>query len=311
MTQNELERRLRWFDRGSVAFERAYPALRSELLPAGAPAVYLCPLCITRTSLKAFVRDTVRLNQLTLEHVPLQKLGGRPLVLTCVECNNTAGTRLDAHAHKADRFVSGEFTNRPVEVKIGTVTVNMMMSMNKKDIVLNGLHGHNADAAQQALTDHFEQQITNNNKDWSLTLNFRRDRHDPESARVSWLRAAYLVAFAKFGYRFALGEALHAVREKIRDPRLDAIRTFKIVATAAESRTRNLVAVTEPQELKGSLAVQMGRHIVLLPRPDDLTLYSRLRAHRVAGNKRLMFDGTPLDWPRGPEHAWDLMATDG
>ncbi len=39
---------------------------------------------------------------LTDEHVPPKAVGGQPLLLTCANCNHTAGSRLDAHAERRE-----------------------------------------------------------------------------------------------------------------------------------------------------------------------------------------------------------------
>ena len=77
-------RRKRWFDLGADALER----LRPER-----PRSYACPLCGSLFPPEALDRDA-----LSVEHVPPQALGGRPLVLLCRQCNNRTGARIDAHA---------------------------------------------------------------------------------------------------------------------------------------------------------------------------------------------------------------------
>ena len=79
-------RRREWFDRGARALVAARPA---------GPEVYCCPLC-----LRGF--DAEHMDHLSIEDVPPRSVGGRPLLLTCRECNNKHGTELDAHA-KAGR----------------------------------------------------------------------------------------------------------------------------------------------------------------------------------------------------------------
>ena len=51
---------------------------------------FICPIC-----LKTF--DFSDYDNITIEHVPPEKLGGRPLLLTCKDCNNVCGSNLDVH----------------------------------------------------------------------------------------------------------------------------------------------------------------------------------------------------------------------
>jgi len=49
--------------------------------------------------------------QLSVEHVPAEALGGKELVLTCKRCNNDASRHFDAEARRQQRlrqFLSGD-----------------------------------------------------------------------------------------------------------------------------------------------------------------------------------------------------------
>jgi len=81
VSRNSDNRRQEWFARGVQAFTAAR---------LGAPSLYCCPLCI-----RGF--PTVRPNGLSLEDVPPRSIGGKPLLLTCTECNNKHGTDVDSH----------------------------------------------------------------------------------------------------------------------------------------------------------------------------------------------------------------------
>src|SRR5580704_14552788 len=82
---NERKKR-RWFELGAESFARVRPGLYDDL-------IYPCPICLGRFTIEALAQ-----NQLSAEHVPPESLGGRDLLLTCRNCNNSSGTKLDAHA---------------------------------------------------------------------------------------------------------------------------------------------------------------------------------------------------------------------
>jgi hypothetical protein len=69
-----------WFLKGAQAFGKVAPEHRGK--------GYACPICLGISSL---------LEVFTLEDVPPQSVGGRPLLLTCGLCNGSAGTKLDCH----------------------------------------------------------------------------------------------------------------------------------------------------------------------------------------------------------------------
>jgi hypothetical protein len=73
-----------WFDLGAMAYRQACPGIY-------AAATYVCPICR-----KPFTVEALDDGRLSKEHGPPQSVGGCELLLTCTECNNTAGTKLDA-----------------------------------------------------------------------------------------------------------------------------------------------------------------------------------------------------------------------
>src|ERR1700712_3923958 len=105
MSGRSLAQALAWFDAGAAALSR---------VTTGTPSrVYACPLCRY-----PFVREAVAAHELTMEHVPAGRLGGRELVLTCRRCNNTAGSALEADAVRLDNAV--RFAQREPNVPLRT-----------------------------------------------------------------------------------------------------------------------------------------------------------------------------------------------
>ena len=67
-------------------------------------------------------RAAVVAGELTDEDVPPKSSGGRPLVLTCKPCNNTAGSKLDASAHRKET-VLGILRGEPSEERRVRATI--------------------------------------------------------------------------------------------------------------------------------------------------------------------------------------------
>jgi hypothetical protein len=92
-----VNQREAWFVEGATALRRRLKAMgMPDALPPDGQ-FYACPSC-----LMTYGRDEFNRGVFTYEHVPPRRLGGRPLVLTCQNCNNEAGTAMDAHAARRE-----------------------------------------------------------------------------------------------------------------------------------------------------------------------------------------------------------------
>ncbi len=107
-----MDKRLRWFDEGASRLRLVLDRQgHGHQLPSTGD-YYACPCC-----LRAYPRAAVAARVLTIEDVPPRALGGRPMLLTCAECNSRSGTNFDAHAAQkatADAFLRGVVTSRKV-----------------------------------------------------------------------------------------------------------------------------------------------------------------------------------------------------
>jgi HNH endonuclease len=272
--------RISWWKKGAAAAERI-----------GLPVLYFCPLCLTGYS------EEEAPGYLTLEHVPPQALGGRRLVLTCKTCNSEAGHQLDCHAiieEQARRVVADETYGRnPVRVSFGGVNVNAELSrdgvVNQISILPHNPPGRVEEFATAART-------------WGdgteISVTFKR-QYEARRAMISWLRSAYLAAFARFGYRYIARDVLQPVRDQIQNPERELITNF--LSVTRELTGRQLSVIHEPASAKG-IAVSMDGRVVLLPFWDnDYDLYTRL------GRGPVQLRGQLLGWPERPEFRLDSM----
>ena len=65
--------------------------------------LYACPICSL-----LLPREATDSGDLTLEHVPPEPVGGKGIVLTCKQCNSTAGHTVDAALTVASDFLVWE-----------------------------------------------------------------------------------------------------------------------------------------------------------------------------------------------------------
>lgn len=142
-----------------------------------------------------------------------------------------------------------------------------------------------------------------------LRLTFKWDAVKRRRADLAWLKAAYLVTFATWGYSYAFSPALRVVREQLLYPDDEIIRQFKLEKRSSPRDTRFLIYIREPRELEG-MAVGMGRHTVLLPADGrDMTVYGRLE-RALESNLTLDLVGDTYYWPTAPMHSIDVVRYD-
>jgi hypothetical protein len=281
------------------------PEFFTEHVPEHVGPVYLCPLCVTATRARLFKREAVEALHLTAEHAPPKHAGGRAIALTCAQCNHTAGSELDSHAQIAQRVsggVSGAIVERPARITLGDKHVNATLSLGPDGMKIIGAPERNSLKAHAAFFEQLAKEATPSGEGFNLAFELHRDRFDPTRASVSWLRAAYIVTFAKFGYRFILDRAFHNVRQKIREPNSELVPLFSITAPGSPAE-RALVMVHEPTDLRGSVAVRIGPHLVLLPGPSDETFYQRIADKH---GKAAKLSGKQVAWPQSPELLFDF-----
>jgi hypothetical protein len=142
-----------------------------------------------------------------------------------------------------------------------------------------------------------------------LTVTFPAHQYVMASVQAGWLRAAYLVAFARYGYRYCLRRLFNPVRAQIADPTGRHIERFYVVGASPPRDGRQLLSVATPRSMR-SLTVVMGRHMIFLPgfHADSDTLYQRLgqRALWPPPSRSLRFGVTRHSWPSKPEHSLDF-----
>lgn len=284
----------RWFDAGTAAFERVFPAARAKRFPQ-MENPYICPLCA-----QPFPRSAIADGILTFEDAPPKSYGGKPVALSCKSCNNELGSSLDA---PLSTFDSNEMSPCRLGINGVEVVAYQEIRPDGRSFVIpeNQNNPRHHEQFFKGLAEAEEQRAGQ--------LTYRVDVMKRRRADLAWLKAAYTVAFATWGYSYAFSPALRVVREQLRRPDDEIIARFKIENRASPRTTRFIIYIREPRVLEG-VAVGMGQHVVILPSgARDMTIYERL-ASVLNTSATISLTGDTYYWPTSPTHSLDVVAFD-
>jgi hypothetical protein len=302
-----MEKRQRWFHEGATALRRALErAGRADELPTPGDW-YACPSCLGLYAPKAVASGV-----LTIEDVPPKALGGRPMLLTCKQCNNNAGSELDAHAAMqsvGDSLARGIDTKRWLKA---TSYANGIPLRGKARIANGGLlfvgipqqNAPTVAAVFEAAVDAYGS--INPGPGLSVTVH---TSFDDARARLSLIRAVYLAAFAGLGWTYILRSALSPVREQSLAPDVQIIKPYLFRDPSTPSTRRGILVVSDPPEL-AAVAVTLGEFTVFLPglgQDGSWEEVARSYARRTDSGGRLgvRLHGKAVPWPTSPAYFLD------
>ena len=302
MTKAQRER-LRLFHRGVSAAQRY----------TGSPEHYLCPICGTAFTQSAlFTVDP----ELTREHAPPKAVGGKVIALTCKSCNRTGGHSIDAalsgrarQMHFADVLAHArDGEGGQAELRIGSECVNIRVvaesnSPVRLEILGKANNDLRAGGAVERISAYVQEHARENT--WTggdLVITTSKASYNPRLALIGDLRAAFLVAFAAFGYRYAFDQRLTLVRQQILAPDAQLIDGWGVTLTQTED-DQSLLLLTEPIP---AVMVKLGRIAVLLPWLDSPLNFYDVLATTHRPNGPLQGSGQEVKWPTTLEMVLDL-----
>ena len=271
---------------------------------------YLCPLCCDLENPDSlFTEEDLTDNPplLTFEDVPpkCSDLDGKPMLLTCKKCNDWAGHELDHHLEKLTNwksFLQGNLRkDRPGKIMYDGKGANANFKAADNKIAFEIPQGKNDSNKLQELED----TLKGLKKSDEFKVSLSADKFSAEKAMISLFRAAYLAAFAVFGYTYILGKSLDIVREQIRNPDKKNIPLFSSKNETNDLKKKILALVNEPP-LHSGLMVQLGTNTFHLPFfSDDLSFYDCLDK-KVDDNLTLTQTAKIIGWPNQPEYILDF-----
>lgn len=175
---------------------------------------YICPICMEQFSLDDL--DTSSANHLTLEDAPPKSLGGKANTLTCKNCNNQSGHKIDFHLleHLNELGIRNFSPNTGSKVQLlhngnqvqGTVNVD-----EKGNITI--IHSEKVNNPKN-----LQGYIKATGKGDVVEIKFPSSRVQVRRFETALLKTAYIMAFEQFGYALILHDSYDIIRQQICNP---------------------------------------------------------------------------------------------
>lgn len=246
------------------------------------------------------------INMLTLEHVPPLSIGGKDIVLTCKNCNPKAGHSVDAELSNQKK-INNFFikTEKPTKAKFNILGIQLNTYVTTAEPmkleIKFALKNNNPEAIQK-FENLAHNMIINNSWDkckFQITPNVSVDQR---LANIGYLKSAFLLCFAKFGYRYAFHKKLHDVRLQIKYPKEKILDNFYYNSQDKNLKDNVIILITEPFHV---VCVQFGSRIVFLPFMNSKeNVY--LLVNQLVKNKET-YRGILFDYPERPEFYFDFI----
>jgi HNH endonuclease len=262
----------------------------------GKPDTFVCPLCVkvfTKDDLKpADALDAPKF-RLTLAHIIPEALGGTLCTLACKDCNNGAGTSLEAALKEQfvaeDAFkgegklrarLSGDFGDVGVEVSVPS-DGGQPWQLELVPKISNPAH-------LASLNNLLEGTEENPQAGPFCELRFEFE-HQPGVTGAALYHAAYLMMFHYFGYPFVFSPLASQMRAQLREPDKNILpRYFPVppedwvAANVNAMQKHSVVLIQQPY---------VGGHVIMRFQPEN-------GRARVIGVALPDFDGK--SWPTRP-----------
>ena len=234
---------------------------------------FYCPLCHRGPFPREATAGETPL--LTLAHIIPESLGGTWTTLTCAECNNGHGHKIEADLLAQHRFTDWVHGRGSLNVRMGNE--GRVRAESRRDPEANRLAFNiTTPMASPAVQAHqFRLRSADAGQEFQITLPWFR----PEWCWAAVCQSAYLLMFRWFGYDFARNPRYNFIREQVFEP--DGERTGHILElppdVAGQFLEGNQAAVVfTRQPMRAILAVMRFRSAgerdqvlaVTMPGPD-------------------------------------------
>lgn len=189
--------------------------------------IFLCPICLSSFNLEK-IEDNELQNLVSLEDVPPKSIGGKPILVTCKECNNICGHDIDVFLlnelrYREDIKTIG-YVGKKAKVSFEGTEVNAILKQNSNNTLIFEIKKEND---PRKVNTYFKK-IDTSGHNWTLNAQITLSdvKRNPSAANIAIIKSAYLLAFKSLGYYYILDSKLDIVREQIRNPKEQIIAKF-------------------------------------------------------------------------------------
>jgi len=271
---------------------------------------YCCPICR-----KKFSSEDLDKNLLTLEHVPPKSQGGKAIALTCSVCNNKAGHTIDAEVARREEVLKASALVTQKGTYEGDLALSFGDESGKPLNFRAVLHDNQL---------RFYLKPKSNPPDARGRLKACIDRHNSmqpghvtnitfstikkyskKLSNVGYLKSAFLVAFAAFGYTYAFDANLEDVRRQIILYDKDVLKNYILRPRGIVFEENSFLLVDSPVK---AFFVVINNQCVVLPMPfcvSETNVYTALSSCLLS-RAFADFGWKALEWPTSLLLRWDL-----
>lgn len=236
---------------------------------------FICPLCFRILNI-ALLGEQVN-NFITIEHIPPENLGGKPLILTCKDCNSTCGHDLDVYLRNEIEHHERAYFNGPKghfsQYSHGGVEVNAITNEDKDGTVNISIERkRNSPIVFNTFIESVDASADDLNIDGRLILGDHK--RNVIKADIAILKSAYLYAFYKLGYKYILSTKLNAIRKQIQNPNEDILPQYYLQADHIDEKRQDdvYIATINGEEILAVLLTlklpkseRIHRYIIIMP----------------------------------------------
>lgn len=210
-----------------------------------------CPLCMNIFT-EDHLESANQNNFLSLEHNPPEYFSGKSLILTCKNCNNSLGHKLDSSLVKffeensIRQFLPNSKLNSKIETDLGAkITSYFKIDENGKfnlEISKKNSSPIEYDLFKKSIKNGIFSMDENGRfatKRFNFTLKLPENTNK-QIVSVAILKIAYLYAFEKLGHLFIFNNNLDIVRKQINNPHLEIIKNYSFNTILDRSKIGNL-----------------------------------------------------------------------
>ena len=245
---------------------------------------YICPLC-----LKTYA---IGHTELTLEHVPPESVGGKPILITCKACNSNRGADIDVCLMNELEIVHNlnhlETIPQKTKLAFNGVEINAQTTFSKTEGFRFMISPDNNNPIE---FEGFMTEVKNAKEGYEIKVvaNIINRKRDYNLANIALLKSAYLMAFYELGYMYVLNANTNIIRDQIQNPKKNVIGNAFIIDSkngmienlldgVYYAQLNNIGCVIVIMELRLRQSEIKHRKAIVLPHPKDSQglIYSEL-----------------------------------